>query len=60
MSRAIPFRFAFAVMLQLVAAFSVSAADGHPLSVVLADALVTFKQHEGHAKSMVAGLKCAS
>lgn len=37
----VPFYLAFAVLLQLATAFSVSAADDHPLSVVLADALVT-------------------
>ncbi|MGP1395676.1 MAG: DUF4142 domain-containing protein [Inquilinaceae bacterium] len=31
-----------------------------PLKDLLADALVTFQQHEGHAASMVAGLQCAS
>ena len=30
------------------------------LKSLLADALVTFKQHEGHAEHMVAGLKCDS
>lgn len=31
-----------------------------PLKDLLADALVTFQQHEGHAEAMVAGLQCAS
>jgi putative membrane protein len=31
-----------------------------PLKDLLTDALATFKQHEGHAESMVAGLQCAS
>lgn len=30
------------------------------LKALLADALVTFKVHEGHAEHMVAGLKCGS
>jgi putative membrane protein len=30
------------------------------LKDLLSDALVTFKQHEGHAEHMVAGLKCGS
>lgn len=29
-----------------------------PLKELLEDALATFKQHEGHAEMMVAGLKC--
>ena len=30
-----------------------------PLKALLEDALVTFRAHEAHAESMVAGLKCA-
>lgn len=38
----------------------IPAATVPELKALLADALVTFKQHQGHAEQMVAGLACAS
>lgn len=38
----------------------IPAATVPELKALLADALVTFKQHQGHAEQMVAGLGCAA
>lgn len=48
------------VVNQTVAETFLPAVTVAPLKDLLTDALVTFKQHEGHAENMVAGLQCAS